>query len=108
MRENVQKVVNLNISQTYSIAIIILELCTSISGERFYDINQLVIQDVIVKRAEEIMASRYSKLLNNLVKTMLSNAYDRPLPSQIYSAFKPYEKKILNLKPFKFDANNLR
>ena len=32
MRENVQKVVNLNISQTYSIAIIILEIATSISG----------------------------------------------------------------------------
>lgn len=39
----------------------------------------------------------YSKLLQNLVRVMLSNQNDRPLPSQVYSVFKPYEKYILNL-----------
>lgn len=46
---------------------------------------------------------RYSKLLVSLIKTMLSfSELDRPLPSQIYEAFKSYEKQILSLKPFKF------
>ena len=46
---------------------------------------------------------KYSKLLVSLIRTILSfNDADRPLPSQIYETFKPYEKKILSLKPFKF------
>jgi hypothetical protein len=42
----------------------------------------------------------YSKLLQNLIRVMLSNQNDRPLPSQVYSVFKPYEKYILNLDRF--------
>lgn len=33
---------------------------------------------------------KYSKLLANLLKIMLSGQNDRPLPSQIYMTFKPY------------------
>ncbi len=32
----------------------------------------------------------YSRLIQNLVRVMLSNQNDRPLPSQIYAVFKPY------------------
>jgi hypothetical protein len=49
----------------------------------------------------------YSKLLQSLVRVMLSNANDRPLPSQIYAVFKPYEKCILNLEKFGFELRNL-
>lgn len=35
---------------------------------------------------------------------MLSGQYDRPLPSQIYSVFQPYENRILALKPFNFQS----
>lgn len=37
---------------------------------------------------------------------MLSGQYDRPLPSQIYSVFYPYENRILTLKPFNFQPMN--
>jgi hypothetical protein len=55
-----------------------------------------------------ILSQNYSKLLYNLARTMLSSQYDRPLPSQIYSVFHPYENKILALRPFNFQPiNNL-
>ncbi len=38
---------------------------------------------------------------------MMSGYNDRPLPSQIYMTFKPYENEIVNLLPFKFDANKI-
>lgn len=61
-----------------------------------------------MQRAEEVMRrSKYSKLLQNLIRIMLSSCLDRPLPSQIYSAFKPYEKEILMLEPFRFDISKM-
>lgn len=39
----------------------------------------------------------YSKLLQSLIRVMISHGNDRPLPSQIYSVFKPYEKYIMTL-----------
>jgi hypothetical protein len=50
---------------------------------------------------------KYSKLLVNLLKIMLSGQNDRPLPSQIYLTFKPYEQQINSLQPFKFDTNRI-
>jgi hypothetical protein len=38
---------------------------------------------------------------------MLSGQNDRPLPSQIYLTFKPYEQQINSLQPFKFDTNRI-
>lgn len=50
---------------------------------------------------------KYSKLLVNLLKIMLSGQNDRPLPSQIYYTFKPYEQQINSLQSFKFDTNRI-
>ena len=50
---------------------------------------------------------KYSKLLINLLKTMLSSHTERPLPSQVYLTFKPYEHQITNLQSFKFDPNKM-
>jgi hypothetical protein len=49
----------------------------------------------------------YSKLLVNLLRIMLSEYTDRPLPSQVYLTFKPYEQQILSLKNFKFDTGKI-
>jgi hypothetical protein len=32
----------------------------------------------------------YSKLIQSLLRVLLSHGNDRPLPSQIYAVFKPY------------------
>lgn len=49
------------------------------------------------------MASlKYSRLFCNLIRVMLSNYQDRPLPSQIYEMFRPYEYQILHFLPFSF------
>jgi len=108
MRENSGTKLQPNICQTFSIAIIVLEICTFIDGESFYDMYRLKLNDIHVQRAEEMMEKlKYSKLLLNLVKIMLSGPGDRPLPSQIYLSFKPYEQQIVNLQGFKFDANKI-
>jgi hypothetical protein len=44
--------------------------------------------------------NNYSKLLQNLLKIMLSDINDRPLPSQILDIFKPYKRKIMQFRPF--------
>jgi hypothetical protein len=62
----------------------------------------MALNDIELRRADQILAQNYSKLLYNLTRTMLSGQYDRPLPSQIYSVFYPYESKILALKKFNF------
>jgi len=49
------------------------------------------INKVNLGRALEMIEKlKYSKLLVNLLKIMLSGQNDRPLPSQIYQTFKPY------------------
>ena len=59
-------------------------------------------------RALEIVErQKYSKLLVNLLKIMLANQMDRPLPSQIHTTFKPYEFEITNLQPFRFDTSKI-
>ena len=102
MRERIEKRINPNISETYSIAIIVLEMCTFIDGESFYNQSSLMLNESTLERAEEIVSKNYSKLLYNLLRTMLSGHYDRPLPSQIYAVFQPYEQEILRLRPFQF------
>lgn len=97
-----------NICQTYSIAIVIIEVCTFMEGESFYDMYRMRMNEVNLARAMEIIERlKYSKLLVSLLKIMLSGYNDRPLPSQIYLTFKPYENDIVNLMPFKFDANKI-
>lgn len=66
----------------------------------------MVLNDFELKRADQILAQNYSKLLYNLTRTMLSGQYDRPLPSQIFSVFQPYETKIMSLKPFNFQQSS--
>ena len=66
------------------------------------------INEVNLGRALEIVErQKYSKLLLNLLKIMLANHMDRPLPSQIYATFKPYEGEITNLQPFNFDTSKI-
>lgn len=77
-------------------------MATFTDGNNFYDMNRMTLNDFELKRADQILAQNYSKLLYNFTRTLLSGQYDRPLPSQIYSVFCPFENKILNLKPFNF------
>lgn len=108
MRENRSVKLHPNICQTFSIGIVILEICTFIDGESFYDMYRMKLNEVSISRAEEMMEKlKYSKLLINLLRIMLSNHNDRPLPSQIHLSFKPYEQQILSLQPFKFDTNKI-
>lgn len=66
------------------------------------------LNEVNLGRALEIVErQRYSKLLINLLKIMLAGQSDRPLPSQIYTTFKPYEREITNLQPFQFDTSKI-
>lgn len=104
MRERIDKRINPNIAQTFAIGIIILQLTTFIDGNNFYDSQKLTLNDYQLRRGDQILAQNYSKLLYNLTRTMLSGQYDRPLPSQIYSVFQPYENRILALKPFNFQS----
>jgi hypothetical protein len=67
--------------------------------------QKVSLRDSELKRADQMLEYNYSKLMYNLVRTMLSGQYDRPLPSQIYSVFYPYEQMIMALKPFKFQPN---
>ena len=97
-----------NICQTFSIAVLILEICTFIDGESFYDMYRMRINEVALSRAlEAAERQKYSKLLLNLLRIMLSDHGDRPLPSQVYLTFKPYEQEIINLQGFKFDTNKI-
>lgn len=92
MREKHGLKVHPNISQTFSIAVIIVEICTFIEGESFYDLYRMRVNESNLGRAIEMVEkNRYSKLLVNLLKIMVSGHNDRPLPSQIYTTFRPYE-----------------
>lgn len=92
-----------NVCQTFSLGIIILEIATFIEGDSFYDMKNRRINDkVLLKGINMIEKLNYSKLLQSIVRVMISNGNDRPLPSQIYAVFKPYEKYILNLEKFEF------
>lgn len=66
------------------------------------------INEVALARClETVEKMKYSKLLQNLLRIMLSDHVDRPLPSQIYLTFKPYETEIINLQSFKFDTTKI-
>lgn len=108
MRENKATKLHPNICQTFSVAVIIIEICTFMDGESFYDLYKMKFSDVNLGRALEVMEkNKYSKLLVNLLKIMVSGQSDRPLPSQIYATFRPYENEIVNLKPFRFDTSKI-
>ena len=108
LREKLNIKLHPNICQTFSIAIIIIEICTFIDGDSFYDQNRMRVNEVNLSRALEILErQKYSKLLVNLLKIMLANQEDRPLPSQIHTTFKPYESEIINLQPFRFDTSKI-
>jgi hypothetical protein len=108
MREGKSVKLHPNICQTFSIAIVVMEVCTFMEGESFYDMYRVKVNEVNLGRGLEMMEKlKYSKLLVNLLRIMLSGHGDRPLPSQIYLTFKPYEQEILNLQPFKFDTNKI-
>lgn len=90
-----------NVCQTFSLGMIILEIATFIEGDSFYDMkNKRINEKVVEKGVQMIQQLGYSKLLQSLVRVMISNGNDRPLPSQVYAVFKPYEKYILNLERF--------
>lgn len=91
MREKIDKKINYSIAETFSLGIVILELATYYNGDAFYDMEKMILNDRALQEADHILFNNYSRLLYNLVKTMLSGIYDRPLPSQIYSVFEPYE-----------------
>jgi hypothetical protein len=108
MRENRNVKVHPNICQTFSIAILILEICTFIDGESFYDMYRMKLNDVALTRCLEMVEKqKYSKLLQNLLRIMMSDHVDRPLPSQIYLTFRPYEAEIINLQSFRFDTSKI-
>lgn len=70
--------------------------------------HRMRINDVAISRALEAAERlKYSKLLLNLLRIMLSDQADRPLPSQVYLTFKPYEAEIVSLQGFKFDTNKI-
>ena len=108
MRENRGAKLHPNICQTYSIALIIVEVCCFIEGESFYDLHKMKINESNLARAIEMVdKNKYSKLLVNLLKIMTTGPNDRPLPSQIYTTFKPYEQEIVNLKQIRFDTSKI-
>lgn len=50
-REGRQAKVHPNICQTFSIAIVILEVCTFLEGDSFYDMYRMRFNDVVLSRA---------------------------------------------------------
>jgi hypothetical protein len=82
---------------------ILLEVCSLIDSESLYDFKNKTINEAMMTQVLSFVQKKYSKLLVSLIKTATSmSESDRPLPSQVYDTFRPYEKNILNLKPFKF------
>ena len=78
-------------------------MCSLIDGLSIYDFKKYTVNENMMNQLFNFVQKKYSKLLVSLIRTMMSfSEMDRPLPSQIYEAFNPYEKKILALKPFKF------
>ena len=108
LREKRNHKLHPNICQTFSIAIVIVEICTFIEGDSFYDQARMRVNEVNINRALEIIEKqKYSKLLVNLIRIMLTGPADRPLPSQIHTTFRPYEAEITQLQPFMFDTNKI-
>ena len=102
------KGVHPNICQTFSIAIVLLEVCTFLEGDSFYDMYRMKFNEVVLGRALEMVDKlKYSKLLGKLIAVMASGPADRPLPSQLHQIFRPYEKQIVNLLEFKFDTQKI-
>ena len=61
--------------------------------------HKMRINESNLGRAVELVEkNKYSKLLVNLLKIMTSWFYNGPLPSQIYTTFRPYEQEIVSLK----------
>ena len=90
-REGRQSKLHPNICQTFSIAIILLEVCTFLEGDSFYDMYRMRFNDVVLSRALEMLSKLgYSKLLSKLLAVMVSGPNDRPLPSQLHQIFRPY------------------
>lgn len=83
-----------------------LEVCTFIDGEQFYN-KSYTFNENMFKKAFFLIEKSYSPLLKNLVGVMLSRYEDRPLPSQIYDVFSPFKKEIFSLEKFNFDNLHL-
>jgi hypothetical protein len=97
-----------NVCQTFSMGIILLEITSFIEGDSFYDMKNKRINDKVIEKGLNMLPQLgYSKLIQSLIKVLLSHSNDRPLPSQIYAVFRPYEKFILNLEKFEFETNHL-
>jgi hypothetical protein len=95
------------VAQTFSIGVILLEVSSLIDSESLYDFKHKTLNEAMMTQIISFVQKKYSKLLVSLIKTMTSmSETDRPLPSQIYETFRPYEKNILNLKPFKFSVGD--
>ena len=93
MREGKNVKVYPNICQTFSIAIILLEVCTFLEGDSFYDMYRMRFNEVVLGRALEMAEKlKYSRLLVKLLAVMVSDPNDRPLPSQLHQTFRPYER----------------
>ena len=69
--------------------------------------NKRINDKIIEKGLNMLPQLGYSKLMQSLIRVLLSHGNDRPLPSQIYAVFRPYEKFILNLEKFEFETNHL-
>lgn len=93
--------VNPNVCQTYSLGLVILGLATFTEIAGFYDMVLLRLDAKYISQAiSKFSALKYSSTLKNLMRVMLSGYGDRPLPSQIYLVFQPYEAQIMQFKPF--------
>lgn len=56
LREHIDKRINPNIAETFSIGIIVLELTTFINGDDFYDMKRITLNDYDLKRADHILS----------------------------------------------------
>ena len=92
--------VNPNISQVFSLGILLLSITTKCNPVNLYSPPFEINAANIGAQLEKLKSSGYSRLLLNLVKIMLSPYKNRPLPSQIRQIFKESEAEILSLSPF--------
>ena len=95
-----------SLAQTFALGVVVLEVCTFIDGEQFYN-KSYTFNENMFKKAFFLIEKNYSPLLKNLVGVMLSRYEDRPLPSQIYDVFSPFKKEIFSLEKFNFDNLHL-
>ena len=92
--------INPNISQVYSLGILLLVLTTGCHPLSLYLPPFSPNKRVIEEKVDSLRQIGYSKLLTNLCAIMLTSYRNRPLPSQIYQIFKQFEEEIMNFKPF--------